>query len=258
METLRVERDGAVARVVLDRPAVRNALNAVAIAELSAAFAELGADAAVRAIVLSGEGKAFCGGADIAHMRASIDLGEDGNVADARAMSEMFRTIDRVPKVVIARIHGAAIGGGVGLAAVADVAIAARDTVFGFTETKLGIVPAVISPFAIAKIGMSHMRALGFTGERFSAERALAIGLVHEVVDGDALGDAVARVVAEVLTAGPAAVAAAKALFATVAETPYDATLDVTAKAIARRRSSEEGQEGLRAFLDRRPASWVK
>jgi methylglutaconyl-CoA hydratase len=258
METLRVERAGAVARVVLDRPGVRNAFNAVAIAELAATFAALGDDPGIRAIVLAGEGKTFCGGADIAHMRASIDLGEEANVADARAMSTMFRTIDRVPKPVIARIHGAALGGGVGLVACCDVAIAEQDAIFGFTETKLGIMPAVISPFAIAKIGMSHMRALALTGERFSAGRALAIGLVHEVVAADALDSTVARVCAEVLSASPSAIAAAKALLADVSEMPYDATLDVTARAIARQRTTDEGQEGLRAFLDRRPASWVR
>ena len=168
---LRLEREGARARVVLARPEVRNAFNAELIARLRDAFEALGAGPAVRVVVLQGEGKTFCGGADVNWMRAALDLGEDDNVRDAEAMSAMFRAIDRCPKPVIARVHGAALGGGAGLCAVADAVVAEETAVFGFTEAKLGIIPAVISPFVLAKIGVSHARRLFLTGERFGASR---------------------------------------------------------------------------------------
>ena len=251
-------QDGPVAQVRLNRPEVRNAFNAHLIGELHRAFAELDADESVRAIVLSGEGKVFCGGADISWMRSSLDLSYDENVADAEAMSRMFRAIDRCSKPVIAKIHGAALGGGAGLAAVCDVAVASADAIFGFTEVKLGIIPAVISPFVLAKIGAGHARALFLTGERFDAKRALHIGLVHEMVVADTLDVCIERIVNEVLTAGPSAVAAAKALVPRVLEASYDESYDITAQAIARQRTTPEGQEGLRAFLERRKASWTE
>ncbi len=189
-------------------------------------------------------------------MRASLDLSHDDNVADAAALSRMLRTIDRTPKLVIGRIQGAALGGGAGLAAVCDVVVAADDALFGFTETKLGILPAVISPFVLAKVGRSQARALALTGERFDARRALAIGLVHEVVSLDALDDSVARIAHEIVSAGPTAVERTKALFAQVYELPYAETLEPTANAIALQRTSAEGQEGLRAFLEKRRPAW--
>jgi methylglutaconyl-CoA hydratase len=249
--------EGPVAHVRLARPDVRNAFNAELISALTAAFDELGDDERVRAIVLSGEGKVFCGGADISWMRASLDLSFDDNIADAQRMSDMFRAIDRCPKPVIAKIHGAALGGGAGLAAVCDIVVAASDAVFGFTEAKLGIIPAVISPFVLAKIGASHARALFLTGERFDAKRAHHIGLVHEVVIADTLDVCIERILNEIVTAGPSAVAAAKALIPRVRAATYDESRDLTAQAIARQRTSEEGQEGLRAFLERRKASWI-
>lgn len=254
-----VRRDGPVAYVVLNRPEVRNAFNAALIAQLHRTFEALGTDESIRAIVLQGEGKTFCGGADINWMRASLDLTLEENVEDASAMSRMFRAIDRVPKPTIARVHGAALGGGAGLVAVCDIAIATRDALFGFTETKLGILPAVISPFVLAKIGQSHARALALTGERFDAVRAQTIGLVHDVVDDEAALDrAVAAALAQLGGASPTAIAATKALFARVAETPYDATLELTARAIATQRTSPEGQDGLRAFLEKRPPAWAR
>lgn len=249
--------EGQVAHVRLNRPDVRNAFNAELIEALTQTFTALSGDGSVRTIVLSGNGKVFCGGADIAWMRASLDLQHDENVADAKAMSRMFRTIDRCPKPVIGKIHGAALGGGAGLAAVCDIVIASADAVFGFTEVKLGIIPAVISPFVLAKIGTSHARALFVTGERFEAKRALHIGLVHEVVVADTLDVCIERIVNEILSAGPSAVAAAKALIPHVSATSYDDTLDLTAQAIAKQRTSPEGQEGLRAFLERRKAGWT-
>ena len=253
---VRVEREGTHARVVVDRPDVRNAFNAALIAALHETFVTLGDDATVRSIELAGAGKTFSGGADITWMRDALDLGEDDNVRDAAAMAAMFRTIDACPKPVIARVHGAALGGGCGLVAVADVAVAADDTSFGFTEVKLGLIPAVISPFVIAKIGVSHARALFVTGERFDAHHARAIGLIHIVVPAAELDARIAALVGDLRTAGRAAVAAAKQLVATVA--PGDgAHIDAyTTRAIAQRRVSDEGQEGLRAFLERRAPSW--
>lgn len=249
--------NGPVAEVRLNRPDVRNAFNAELIAALTSAFEELGGDASVRAIVLSGEGKVFCGGADISWMRASLDLSYNENVADAKAMSDMFRAIDRCGKPVIGKVHGAALGGGAGLAAVCDIVIASADAVFGFTEVKLGIIPAVISPFVLAKIGVSNARALFLTGERFDAKRALHIGLVHEVVVADTLDVCIERITNEIVSAGPDAVAAAKALVPRVMSATYDESRDMTANAIAFQRTSPEGQEGLRAFLERRKASWI-
>jgi methylglutaconyl-CoA hydratase len=248
---------GPVAEVRLNRPDVRNAFNAELIAALTQAFKELGADDGVRAIVLSGEGKVFCGGADISWMRASLDLSYDENVADAKAMSDMFRAIDRCPKPVIGRVHGAALGGGAGLAAVCDIVVASADAVFGFTEVKLGIIPAVISPFVLSKIGASNARALFLTGERFDAKRALHIGLVHEVVVADTLDVCIERITTEIASAGPSAVAAAKALIPRVSAATYEESRDITAEAIARQRTAPEGQEGLRAFLERRKAAWT-
>lgn len=256
MSVLTLTRGEGVARVRLNRPEVRNAFNAELITALHSAFDEISADPAVRAVVLEGEGSIFCGGADIHWMRGSLELSREENVADATAMSEMFRAIDRCTKPVIGRIQGAALGGGCGLAAVCDIVIAAQDALFGFTEVKLGIIPAVISPFALAKIGATHARALFLTGERFDARRAQAIGLVHEVVVADALDLAVDRVLAEIRGAGPEAVSAAKALVRDVLAVSYDDSKALTANAIAERRTTPEGQEGLRAFLERRKASW--
>ena len=254
---LRLTRDRAVARVTLDRPAVRNAFNAELIAALRDTFDALTQDENVRVVVLDGAGKTFCGGADVNWMRGSLDLSEDENVRDAERMSDMYRAIDRCAKPVIGRIHGGALGGGAGLAAVCDIVLSGPDTLFGFTETKLGIIPAVISPFVLAKIGVSHARALFLSGERFGAERARAIGLVHEIVAEDALDDRIAEIAREFASAGPHAVSAAKALIREVRESTYDASESLTARAIAKQRTTPEGQEGLRAFLERRPARWT-
>jgi methylglutaconyl-CoA hydratase len=255
---LLVTRNGSAARVTLNRPDVRNAFNAELIGELAAAFAGLGADGGVRTIVLDGAGKSFSGGADVNWMRDSLALGETENLRDAERMSAMFRAIDRCPKPVIGRVHGAALGGGAGLCAVCDIVVATPETLFGFTETKLGILPAVISPFVLAKIGSSNARALFLTGERFNAERAARIGLIHEIVAPDALDARIAAIVAEFKTAGPSAVAAAKRVVADVSAAGYEETLAITARAIAKQRTSPEGQEGLRAFLERRPAQWAE
>lgn len=251
---VRIERAGTRANVTMNRPDVRNAFNAALIAALREAFAVLGADDGVRSIVLAGAGVTFSGGADINWMRASLELTEDENRRDAEAMAAMFAAIDRCPKPVIARVHGAALGGGCGLVAAADIAVAAADATFGFTEVKLGIIPAVISPFVIAKIGQSHARALFVTGERFDAAHAQRIGLVHHVVAAGELDARIDAIAAELRTAGPHAVAAAKALVRDVVAAGDASAL--TARAIAKQRTTPEGQEGLRAFLERRPAGW--
>ena len=245
MSALRVERDGAVLRVTLARPERRNAFDAALIAELTDAFTDVG-DA--RAVLLEGEGPSFCAGADVEWQRSSIDLTFDENVADARRLYRMLETIDGCPAPVVVRAHGYVLGGGSGLVACGDVVVAAPDAVFGFTEVKLGILPAVISPFVVAKIGPSHARALFVTGERFDAQRALQIGLVDEVAEKPDV--AVERVVGELLTSGPQAAREAKRL---VRVGPRD---EQTAELAARLRTSPEGQEGLRAFLERREASW--
>jgi methylglutaconyl-CoA hydratase len=241
---LRIERDGAVLRITLARPERRNAFDAALIAELTAAFADVG-DA--RAVVLAGDGPSFCAGADVDWQRASLDLTYDENVEDAFRLYRMLETIDGCPAPVVARVHGFALGGGSGLVACADVAIAAEDATFGFSEVKLGIIPAVISPFVLPRIGPAARRYF-LTGERFDAQTALRIGLVHEVAaDLDA---AVAAVLKELLSAGPEAVRAAKRL---TRERPDGGE---AAQIAARLRAGDEGQEGLRAFLEHRAPSW--
>ncbi len=243
--------------MTLRRPDVRNAFNAELIGRLRDVFAAFAEDAAVRAVVLEGEGKVFCGGADLNWMRASLELSREENVVDASRMSDMYRAIDGCLKPVIARVQGAALGGGAGLCAVADIVVAADTTAFGFTETKLGILPATIGPFAIAKIGYSNARRYFLTGERFDAVTAQRIGLVHEVVPFEGLDARVDAVVEELLTASPTAVAAAKHAIATVRDATYAQTRDLMAEVLASQRVSGEGQEGVRAFLERRKASWI-
>ena len=245
MGALRVERDGPLLRVTLARPERRNAFEAGLIAELTDAFAG-SADAG--AVLLAGDGPSFSAGADVEWMRASVELSFDENLEDARRLRALLDAVDGCPAPVVARVHGHAFGGACGLIACCDVAIAEPAAQFAFSEVKLGIVPAVISPFALAKIGTSAARRYFATGERFSAEVALRIGLVHEVADD--LDAAVGAVVGELLSAGPEAVRVAKRL----ARAPFDA--GETCRTIAERRTSDEGQEGLRAFLERRPASW--
>src|SRR5438093_1103224 len=244
MAGLKIKRDDHVLRITLAKPERRNAFDAALIAELTAAFTDIG-DA--RAVVLAGEGESFCAGADIEWQRSAIDLSFDENVEDALRLYRMCETIDRCPAPVLARVQGHSLGGGSGLVACADIAIAAGDAVFGFSEVKLGIIPAVISPFVLPKIG-AHARRYFLTGERFDAEAALRIGLIEEIA-GD-LDAAVERVLYELLTAGPEAVREAKRL---IRERPAG---EETAQIAARLRAGEEGQEGLRAFLDRREPRW--
>jgi enoyl-CoA hydratase/carnithine racemase len=245
MSALRIERDGEVLRVTLARPERRNAFDAALISELTEAFADVG-DA--RAVVLAGDGESFCAGADVEWQRSSIDLTYDENVEDAMRLYRMCEAIDGCPAPVVAQVHGHALGGGSGLVACSDIAVSAEDTVFGFTEVRLGIVPAVISPFVLAKIPAGAARRWFLTGERFGPDVALRIGLVHEVAADP--GEVVTVVVDALLASGPEAVREAKRL---VRER---LTGRATAEIAAARRTSEEGQAGLRAFLDKGTAPW--
>src|SRR3954452_25251272 len=253
-------REGAVERLTLNPPEVRNAFNEHVIAELTA-WAAATREAAVRhdirAVVIAGAGTVFCAGADVTWMSKTVHYTEEENLRDAMAMSRMFAAINELPVAVISRIQGAALGGGAGLAAVCDIVVSDDAARFGFTETKLGILPAVISPFALAKIGQAAARELFLTGARFSAARAREIGLVHSIAPAAELDSAVDGYVRELLTAGPEAVAAAKALIPNVWGRPIADAMPLTAAAIAARRVSAEGQEGLAAFLEKRPAGWI-
>ena len=264
---LQVHDRGPVREIRLHRPEVHNAFDEELISAIATAFDDVRADVengvGIRAVVLSGEGKSFCAGADLHYMKSIASYGEAENRADAARLSRMFLSVRTCPVYVIARVQGAALGGGTGLVAAADRAVAAASTKFGFTEVRLGIVPAVISPFVLDRIGAAHGRALFPTGERFGADEALRIGLIDRVVPDDALDDAVDTILSALLAAGPAASRDAKQLATEVAAAlplPEDAGADVfamTAERIARLRGSAEGQEGMSAFLEKRPTHWV-
>jgi methylglutaconyl-CoA hydratase len=256
--TLVARRDGAIERLTLNRPDVRNAFNDTMIAELTAWAAHLHTDADVRVAVIDGAGKSFSAGADITWMAQTIRYSREDNLRDATDAARMFAAINTLPIPVVGRVHGAAIGGGAGLAAVCDVVVAEEQAVFGFTEVKLGIVPAVISPFVLEKIGRSAARELFLTGARFSAARAKDIGLIHAVVPSNELDATVAQYVADLLTGGREAIAAAKTLIADVSNASPGATEQLTSNVIATRRVSAEGQEGLTAFLEKRTPGWVR
>jgi len=254
--TIQRRRDGVVEHLTLNRPDVRNAFNEQMIAELTAWAAAINADDDVRVAVVGGAGKVFSAGADIAWMAKALAYTHDDNVRDANAAARMFAALDTLPIPLIGRVHCAALGGGSGLAAVCDVVVAEQDAVFGFTEVKLGILPAVISPYAVAKIGRSAARELFLTGMRFNALRARDIGLVHSVVPGSELDTMIGMYVNEFLSGAPDAIATAKALIPRVWARGASDAAGLTAEAIAAQRVSKEGQEGLRAFLDKRKASW--
>lgn len=259
MSSIEVRRTGAFAHVTLDRPEARNAFDAPMIEELRVAFETLAAEApdGLRGVVLAGAGETFCAGADVAWMRSAIGLSLEDNERDAASMQAMFLTIDACPVPLVARVHGATLGGGMGLLAVSDIVVATADATFGFTETKLGIIPAVISSFVVPKIGESQARALFATGERFDAERALRIGLVHDVVpDVAALDARVEAIVGDLRSAGPNAVRGAKDLVRSLRRLGVDESRRHLARRIAQQRTSPEGQEGLAAFLEKRPPDW--
>jgi methylglutaconyl-CoA hydratase len=249
-------REGSVEYLTLNRPEVRNAFNEQVIKELTAWTAAIDADDHVRVAVLAGAGTAFCAGADLTWMTRMASYTLEENVRDAMAAARMYAAIDRLSIPLIGRVHGAALGGGAGLAAVCDIVVADERASFGFTEVKIGLLPAVISPYVLAKIGTSAARELFLTGMRFDAARAKEIGLAHAVVATDQMDRRVADYVQEFLSAAPEAIATAKNLLKSVAGRPVQDTIGLTADRIAIRRASAEGQEGMRAFLEKRKASW--
>ncbi len=250
-------RDGGVLRLTLNRPEVRNAFDDRVIRELTGRLEEAGRDEAVRAVVLTGAGEAFSAGGDMNWMRRSAAWSEDENFEDARGLSRMLLTLDRLPKPTVALVNGAAFGGGVGLVACCDLAVAADKAVFSLSEIRLGLIPSTIGPYVLAAIGPRHMRRYALTGERFSAAEAARIGLVHEVVPAVYLENAAGRILDQLLKGGPRAQGAAKRFIEEIRDRPPGPELvDLTARRIAELRASPEGQEGLSAFLDKRPPRW--
>ncbi len=256
--TLQIERDGPVARVWLNRPEVRNAFNEGVIAELGAAFTAFAADDDLRAIVLGGHGKAFCAGADLSWMRAMADFSWEQNRADAQALADMLWAIWSCPVPVVGRIHGDCYAGGVGLAAVCDVLVAAEGVTFCLSEARLGLLPGTISPYVVRAMGEQASRRYFVTAERFSAAQAAAMGFVHEVCAADALDAKVDEIVAALVANGPRATRACKQLVQDVAGLPITPELRIeTARRIADIRASDEGREGVQSFLNKRKPSWL-
>lgn len=255
---LDMEQRGVALWITLNRPQARNALNPDVVAELTAAFGAVDVDGEARAVVLAGAGASFCAGADVAAMRAMASYTHDENVADATRLALLLEAIEGCPLPVIARVQGAALGGGVGLVAACDIALAAEGALFGFTEVRLGIAPAVIAPFVLRKIGPGQARALFLTGERFDAARAARIGLIHRVTAPEYLDAVVQETLAAVAACGPQALRACKDLIATVPGLSREKVRRFTAELNASLRLSEEGQEGLRAFLEKRAPCFAK
>ena len=259
MSEVEIARDGAVARVTLNRPRLHNAFDEALIQGLADAFAALGEDAAVRVVLLTGAGKSFSAGADLNWMKRAAGYDEERNRADAHALELMLRTLDECPKPVVGLVNGAAIGGGVGLVAACDIAIAAEGAQFATSEVRLGIVPAVIAPFVVRAIGPREARRWFLTAERFGAEEARRIGLVHEVAPADQLEERGAAMVADLLKGGPEALAEAKRLVQLVRTMPQGGSIlaEATVAMIADRRASAEGREGIGAFLEKRKPGWI-
>lgn len=251
-----MSQDGAVLTVALNRPEVHNALTPTMIRELTAVFQTIPNQKDVRVVVLTGNGRSFCAGADLSFMRAAADYTFAENVQDGEAIFDLMLMVDQCPKPVIGRVNGAAIGGGVGLVSCCDIVVAVDRAKFGFSEARLGIVPAVISPFVLAKIGADNARELFLTGERFAAVQAQRIGLVNHVVAEEALDTAVNERIAQLLQAAPGAQAAAKELIRQVSHQPKEAMRGYTANLIASLRDSKEGREGMSSFLEKRKPWW--
>ncbi len=258
--TISVEHShqGRIATVTLQRPEVHNAFNAQLTAELITAFTELGKNEELHGVILTGAGPSFSAGADLSEMKSATVFTQEQNLNDALRLADLLSLINTLPCPVVARVNGTAMGGGVGLVSVCDIAIAAESARFAFSEVKLGIAPAVISPYILSKIGASNARVLFVTGERFSAARAREIGLVHSVVPLEHLDDAIQRAVNELLSSAPQALRVCKTLALTVGEMDYETARNFTASTIAQLRVSDEGQEGLRSFLGKRKPRWVQ
>ena len=258
LERLQVDVERGVARVWLNRPEVRNAFDGLMVTELRTTLFDLGLQDSIRVIVVGGRGPVFCAGADLQWMKAVASFTREDNLREAQAMADLFFTVYNSPRPIVARVHGAALGGGAGLVAACDISVAALGTRFGFTEVRLGIIPAVISPYVLPKIGESAARELFLTGERFEAVRAQEIGLVGAAVPEEDLDAVVEQRVSELLLSGPRAVAEAKALLREVAWRRVEDVQRYTVERIAELRSSAEGQEGLRAFLEKRKPDWAR
>lgn len=258
-QSIITEVDGAVGILTLNKSERHNAFDETLIAEITAGLRELEADPRVRAVVLSSTGKSFCAGADLNWMKRAAGYTPEENLRDAHKLAELMRTLNELSKPTIARVQGPAYGGGVGLIAACDIAIASYDALFALTEVKLGILPAVISPYVLAAIGERYGRRYMLSAERFSAAEAYRIGLVHEIVPGDEqLDEAIGEVLDSLLKNGPAAQAECKALIRVVSGQPIDAaTIEETAQRITRVRASAEGREGLSAFLEKRKPNWI-
>lgn len=256
--TVRLDVSRRVARVTFCRPEIHNAFNATVIDEMADVFRRIDGDENIRVVVLSGEGKSFCAGADLNWMRAVKDQSFEQNLAESNRLADLFWQIYTCTRPVVGRINGAAIGGGTGFVAVCDIAVAARSAKFSFSEVKIGVVPACIGPYVIRKMGEGKARELFITGERMTAERAREVGLVNHVVDDERLDAAVDELVHTILTSGPQAVAMAKKLVSEVPAMTPEQFRPYTAEMIARLRVSEEGQEGMDAFLNKRPPRWAK
>jgi methylglutaconyl-CoA hydratase len=254
--SLTVTQQGAVTTLTIDRPEARNAFDEALIAALNMAFEDASPDPTVRVIVLAATGPVFCAGGDLAWMRRMAAAPRDENVEDARAFAHLLRQIDQCPKPTIARVQGAAFGGGLGLIAACDIAVAVDGAEFATTEVRLGLVPAVISPYVIRAVGLRAARRLFVTGERFTVAEALRIGLVHEVVSAADLGAAVDRQVASLLAGGPAAIAAAKRLVAEVGGRIDQDTINRTVETLSAVRASAEAHEGIAAFFAKRSPRW--
>ncbi len=257
-KTVQLSVAGEVARLALNRPEVHNAFNDEELRELTEAVRYVAGEEAVRVLVLTGNGKSFCAGADLNWMKSVLGYSEEQNKKDAAVLVDLLDMLEGMPKPVVGRINGAAVGGGVGLTAVCDIAVASSEAKFGFGEAKLGIIPAMISPYVLRKIGPGPARELFLTGDRFSAERAREIGLVNEVVAPEKLDEAVNAKVASLLSSAPNAVAEAKRLVRLVPDMDAREAREYTLRKIAELRASPEGQEGMRAFLEKRKANWIK
>jgi methylglutaconyl-CoA hydratase len=256
-ERIEIERDGPVARVWMNRPDVRNAFDGLMVTELRKVLFDLRTEDGIRVIVLAGRGPCFCAGADLQWMKAMVAFSREENLREAQALADLFFTVYESPKPVVARVHGVALGGGAGLVAACDIPVAALGTQFGFTEVRLGILPAVISPYVLGKIGVAAAHELFLTGERFEAVKALEVGLVRAAVPESDLDSAVDGRVTALLKAGPRAIAEAKALIREVAFRRVEDVQRYTVERIADIRATPEGQEGMRAFLEKRPPSWT-
>ncbi|MCP4425790.1 MAG: enoyl-CoA hydratase [Chloroflexi bacterium] len=256
MNVIELRQDGAVLTIALNRPASHNALTPEMIGDLTAVFQSLSSRDDVRVVVLTGNGRSFCAGADLTFMRAAADYSFEENVADGEAIFDLMQAIDTCPKPVIGRVNGAAIGGGVGLVSACDIVVAVARAKFAFSEARLGIVPAVISPFVLAKIGVGNGRELFLTGERFNAKRARQIGLAQHVVAEDELDAKVNERIEQLLPAAPGAQTAVKELIRAVPYQPKEAMRNYTANLIAERRASDEGREGMSSFLEKRSPNW--